>query len=130
VLSAVRLAYDGRTILNTRPVLDWLGALGEAPFGRQTPDGYPLTGAGWESPGQMSRRFEIARAIGSGNVHLFDAEDGGTPPATGFPQLSNRLYYEAIEPFLAANTRAALNEASSPQEWNAFMLASPEMNYE
>ena len=43
VLSAVRLAYDGRTISNTRPLLDWLNALGEAPYGRQTPDGYPLT---------------------------------------------------------------------------------------
>jgi hypothetical protein len=78
----------------------------------------------------MSRRFEIARAIGTGNVHLFDAEDGGTATTTGFPQLSNRLYYEAIEPFLAATTRTALAQASSPQEWNTFLLASPEMNYE
>ena len=130
VISAVRLAYDGRTISNTRPLLEWLNALGEAPFGRQTPDGYPLAGASWESPGQMSRRFEIARAIGNGNVHLFEAEDGGSAAVTGFPQLSNRLYYEAIEPFLAANTRQALAQANSPQEWNTFMLASPEMNYE
>jgi uncharacterized protein (DUF1800 family) len=130
VLSAVRVAYDGRTISNTRPLLDWLNALGEAPFGRQTPDGYPLTASNWESPGQMSRRFEIARAIGTGNVHLFDPEDGGAATATGFPQLSNRLFYEAIEPFLAAKTRAALAQASSPQEWNTFLLAAPEMNYE
>src|SRR5579863_984820 len=84
VISAVRLAYDGRTITNTRPLLDWLNALGEAPFGRQTPDGYPLTGASWESPGQMSRRFEIARAIGNGNVHLFESEDGGSAVLAGF----------------------------------------------
>jgi uncharacterized protein (DUF1800 family) len=130
VLSAVRVAYDGRTISNTRPLLDWLNALGEAPFARQTPDGYPLTASNWESPGQMSRRFEIARAIGTGNVHLFDAEDGGAATPPGFPQLSNRLYFEAIEPFLAASTRAALAQASSPQEWNTFLLAAPEMNYE
>jgi uncharacterized protein (DUF1800 family) len=130
VLSAVRLAYDGRTISNTRPLLDWLNALGEAPYGRQTPDGYPLSGGNWESPGQMSRRFEIARAIGTGNVHLFDAEEVGAVSASGFPQLSNRLYYEAIEPFLARNTRSALDQASSQQEWNTFLLASPEMNYE
>jgi uncharacterized protein (DUF1800 family) len=130
VLSAVRLAYDGRTISNARPLLDWLNALGEAPYGRQTPDGYPLVAAGWESPGQMSRRFEIARAIGTGNAHLFDAEDGGVGSTVGFPQLSNRLFYEAIEPFLAASTRAALNQATSPQEWNTFLLAAPEMNYE
>jgi uncharacterized protein (DUF1800 family) len=130
VLSSVRLAYDGRTISNSRPLLEWLNALGEAPFGRQTPDGYPLSASTWESPGQMSRRFEIARAIGTGNVHLFDPEDGGTATTTGFPQLSNRLYFEAIEPFLNSGTRAALNQASSPQEWNTFLLASPEMNYE
>jgi uncharacterized protein (DUF1800 family) len=130
VLSSVRLAYDGRTISNSRPLLDWLNALGEAPFGRQTPDGYPLSAASWQSPGQMSRRFEIARAIGSGNVHLFDPEEGSTATTTGFPQLSNRLYYEAIEPFLSAGTRVALNQANSPQEWNTFLLASPEMNYE
>jgi uncharacterized protein (DUF1800 family) len=130
VLSAVRLAYDGRTITNTRPLLDWLNALGEAPYARLTPDGYPLAAASWQSPGQMSRRFEIARAIGTGNAHLFDADGGGTSAATGFPQLSNRVYFEAIEPFLAANTRAALRQAGSPQEWNTFLLASPDMNYE
>ncbi len=130
VVSAVRVAYDGRILSNTHPLLDWLNALGEAPFNRLTPDGYPLTGASCQSPGQMSRRFEIARAIGTGNVHLFDPEDGGTNPGSGFPQLSNRLYFEAIEPFLAANTRAALQRANSPQEWNTFLLASPEMNYE
>lgn len=134
VISAVRLAYDGRTISNTRPLVNWLNALGEAPFGRPTPDGYPLTGPSWESPGQMSRRFEIARAIGGGNVHLFDAEDDGSSPAAAtdfrFPQLTNPLYYAAIEPFLAAQTRAALDQAGSPQEWNAFLLASPDMNYE
>jgi uncharacterized protein (DUF1800 family) len=130
VLSSVRLAYDGRTISNTRPLLDWLNALGEAPYGRQTPDGYPLTAISWQSPGQMSRRFEIARAIGSGNVHLFDPEDGTSAGSGGFPQLSNRLYFEAVEPFLTASTRTALDAARSPQEWNTFLLASPEMNYE
>ena len=78
----------------------------------------------------MSRRFEIARAIGTGNARLFDREDGGAANAMGFPQLPNRLYYEAIEPTLAAGTRSALKQARSPQEWNTFLLASPEMNYD
>ncbi len=130
VVSAVRFAYDGRPISNTRPVLNWLNGLGEAPFGRQTPDGYPLAEPSWASSGQMSRRFEIARAIGSGNAGLFDPEDGGPPDLSGFPQLSNRLYFEAVEPFLAARTRTALNRANSQQEWNTFLLSSPEFNYE
>ena len=130
VLSAVRFAYDGRTITNTRPVFNWLNGLGETPFGRATPDGYPLTETAWASSGQMSRRFEIARAIGSGNAPLFDSEQG-TPAATsGFPQLSNRLYFEAVEPFLTARTREALSRAGSQQEWNMFLLSSPDFNYE
>lgn len=130
VISAVRFAYDGRTITNTRPMLNWLNGLGEAPFGRSTPDGYPLTEAAWASSGQMSRRFEIARSIGSGNARLFDPEEGAAAAAAGFPQLSNRLYFEAVEPFLKARTRAALARADSQQEWNTFLLASPDFNYE
>jgi uncharacterized protein (DUF1800 family) len=111
-------------------MLNWLSGLGEAPFGRATPDGYPLTELAWASSGQMSRRFEIARAIGSGNAALFDAEDGAAAGGGGFPQLSNRLYYEAVEPFLGARTKDALAHANSQQEWNTFLLASPEFNFE
>ena len=78
----------------------------------------------------MSRRFEIARAIGAGSAGLFDAEDSGAATSGGFPQLSNRLYFEAVEPFLVAHTREALNHATSQQEWNTFLLSSPDFNYE
>jgi uncharacterized protein (DUF1800 family) len=130
VVSAIRFAYDGKPISNTRPVLNWLNGLGEAPYGRPTPDGYPLTELGWASSGQMSRRFEIARAIGAGNAGLFNPEDGAAASASGFPQLSNRLYFEAVEPFLAVRTKDALNRANSQQEWNTFLLSSPEFSYE
>jgi uncharacterized protein (DUF1800 family) len=130
VVSAVRLAYDGRSISNTHPLLNWLNALGEGPYNHPTPDGYPLSESTWASPGQISRRFEIARSIGAGNAGLFDPEDGSAASVTGFPQLSNRLYFEAIEPFLATSTRNALDRASSQQEWNTFLLSSPDFNYE
>jgi uncharacterized protein (DUF1800 family) len=130
VVSSVRLAYDGKPISNAHPMLNWLNGLGEAPFGRQTPDGYPMTELGWASSGQISRRFEIARSIGAGNAALFDPEDGGTASTVGFPQLSNRLYFEALEPFLAARTKDALGRANSQQEWNTFLLSSPDFSYE
>jgi uncharacterized protein (DUF1800 family) len=130
VVSAVRFAYDGRPITNTRPLFRWMNDLGEAPYGHQTPDGYALTEAGWASSGQMSRRFEIARAIGAGNAGLFDAEEGGTGTASGFPQLSNRLYFGSLEPLLSAQTKATLGAANSQQEWNMLLLSSPEFNYE
>jgi uncharacterized protein (DUF1800 family) len=130
VVSAVRFAYDDRPIGNTRPMLNWLNSLGEGPYGRQTPDGYPLTELGWASSGQMSRRFEIARAIGAGNAGLFDSEDGSAAHSSGFPQLSNRLYFETVEPLLAVRTKDALNRANSQQEWNLFLLSSPDFSYE
>lgn len=130
VVSAVRFAYDGRPISNTRPMFNWLNGLGEALYGRQTPDGYPLTELNWASSGQMSRRFEIARSIGAGNAGLFAAEEGSAAIDAGFPQLSNRLYFEAVEPFLVAHTKDALNRANSQQEWNTFLLSSPDFGYE
>jgi hypothetical protein len=74
----------------------------------------------------MAKRFEIARAIGSGNAGLFDGDGGKPGPGTGFPRPSNRLYFEAIEPLLSPSTLRALDRASSQQEWNTFLLASPE----
>jgi uncharacterized protein (DUF1800 family) len=124
VVSAVRLAYDGRVIDNPQPLVNWVRALGEAPYGRQTPDGYPLTREGWSSPGQLSRRFDIARVIGSGRAPLFAQQ------STPGPRLSDGIYREALEPFLAGTTRTALEQARSPAEWNAFLLFSPEFNYE
>jgi uncharacterized protein (DUF1800 family) len=129
VVSALRLAYDDRPILNTHPVLGWLGGLGQAPFGRQTPDGYPLDESGWASSGQMSRRFEIARAIGSGPAGLFDPEDGSAATTHGFPRLANALYFSRIEPALSPTTRRALEATASQPEWNTVLLASPEFNY-
>ncbi len=127
VVSSMRLAYDGRTITNYRPVVNWLQLLGEPLYGRVTPDGYPLTEAAWTSSGQMVRRFEIARAIGTGNAGLFNSEDtNATGPGTGFPMPASRVFFDAIEPTLGAATRSALDRASSQQEWNTLLLASPD----
>ena len=128
VVSSVRLAYDGKTITNMHPIVTWLNNQGEALFGHSTPDGYALTENAWASSGQMSRRFEIARIIGSGNAGLFDAADGTKSLDMGFPKLSSKLYYDGIEPYLSKTTLAALDRSASQQEWNAFLLASPEFN--
>jgi len=126
VVSSLRLAYDGKRISNYRPLFNWLQQLGEPPYGRVTPDGYPLAESAWTSSGQMVKRFEIARAIGSGNARLFDTDEGKPGPRAGFPMLTSRLFYEAIEPTLSPKTRAALDQTTSPQEWNTVLLASPD----
>ena len=124
VLSALRLAYDGRVILNAGPVQGWLGRLGQPLFGRSTPDGYPLDGAAWSGPGQMTTRFDVAKQIGSGPAGLFKAPDGAERPA--FPLLQNALYFDRLAARLAPATRAALADAVSPQDWNTLFLSSPD----
>jgi uncharacterized protein (DUF1800 family) len=126
VVSSVRLAYEDKTLTNYHPLVGWLTQLGEPLYGRVTPDGYPLGEAAWTSSGQMVRRFEIARAIGSGNAGLFNNEDNSPGMAAGFPMLTSRFYYEAIEPSLGPRTRAALGKTNSQQEWNTVLLASPD----
>jgi uncharacterized protein (DUF1800 family) len=128
VISSLRLAYV-KPIANTHPIVNWLNSLGQPLFGRLTPDGYPLAESGWASSGQMSRRFEIARAIASGNAGLFEPEDGTPATITGFPRLATRLYFDSIEAHLSMQTRETLERANSQLEWNTFLLASPEFNY-
>lgn len=127
VVSAVRLSYDDKPILNAGPMLSWLARMGQPLYGRQTPDGYPLTDAAWASPGQMTTRFDIARTIGSGSAGLFRTEGPQPQEKVAFPQLASALYYQSLQPGLSPATRQALEQAASPQEWNTFLLSSPEM---
>jgi len=124
-ISAVRLAYGDRVILNPQPVVNWLNRMGQGLYNHETPDGYPLVRAAWSSPGQMATRFDIARQIGSGSAGLF-RPPGATADVPAFPQLQNALYYNAIGDTLGAPTRTALTQAASPQEWNSLFLSSPE----
>jgi uncharacterized protein (DUF1800 family) len=126
VVSAVRLAYDEKPILNAGPMLNWLNRMGEPLYAHATPDGYPLTQAAWASSGQMTTRFEIAKAIGSGSAGLFKADGPQGAERPAFPQLANALYYQSLQQNLGPATRQALDQANSPQEWNMYLLSSPE----
>jgi uncharacterized protein (DUF1800 family) len=129
VVSAVRLAYDGRPIVNAAPMLGWLNRMGQGLYNRQTPDGYPMDEAAWASSGQMSTRFEIARSIGSGSAGLFRADVPNAVDVPAFPQLSNALYHEYLAGALSERTRLALAGATSATEWNIILLSSPELMF-
>jgi uncharacterized protein (DUF1800 family) len=126
VISALRLAYDDKVVLNIGPAQGWIGRLAQTLYGKETPDGYPLNDGAWNGPGQMATRFEVARAIGANAAGLFKTD--GPPPTEqpAFPLLANALFFSSIQPMLAEPTQKALSLAGSPPEWNALFLSSPE----
>lgn len=107
LLSAARLSCDGRPLPAASAVVTWLGRLGESRFGRTTPDGHPLTSGAWLGSGQMSTRFEMAKALGA--------------------QREQRLQCSAQT--LAVGTQQALAQARTVAEWNMLRLAAPEFMY-
>ena len=93
-----------------------------------TPDGYPLDSASWSGSGQMSTRFEMARALGAGALAAPPMNDDAAPRAAPRmpPALAQTAYVRAMEPTWSPATRNALAQATSPREWNLLFLASPE----
>jgi len=129
VLSAVRLAYDDKIILNTAPILGWLNRMAEGIYNHPTPDGYSMNSVSWNGPGQLAVRFEIARQIGSGSAGLFKPPEPGATDHPAFPRLQNALYFSGLRQMLRPATQAALDQAISPQDWNMLFLCSPEFMY-
>jgi len=126
-LAGVRLAYGERVIANPDPLLGWINRMGEPLYGHETPDGYPLTQSAWASAGQMATRFEIARALGASGAVLLRTSPGAPLEKPPYPPLAASPVVQAWLPTLAPATRAALAEARNPQDWNSYLLSSPEM---
>ncbi len=126
VVAAVRLAYDGRVVSNVNPMLNWTTRLGEPLYGHETPDGYPLNRAAWASAGQMTTRFEIARTLGANGAVLFRSDDAVPLEKPAWPLLAASSVAQALQTRYSASTQAALAHAASPQDWNTYLLASPE----
>jgi hypothetical protein len=100
--------------------------MGEGLFNHETPDGYSMSSASWNGPGQMMVRFEIARQIGSGSAGLFKPDLPNAVDQPAFPLLQNALYFNGLRQTLGPATLTTLDKAISPQDWNALFLSSPE----
>jgi uncharacterized protein (DUF1800 family) len=152
VLSAVRLAYDDRIVVNTQPIEGWLNRLAEGLYNHPTPDGFPVEAAAWNGPGQMAVRFEIARQIAFGAPALFKPENAPPPPGVSpsptpvpgvppvpapptpgvppvpvppppVPDLRGRV--ALLFPAVGGATAATLAQATSPGDFNTLFLSSP-----
>jgi uncharacterized protein (DUF1800 family) len=126
VISAVRLGYGDRTIVESQPMANWLTRLGEGLYDHTTPDGYPLTSAAWSGPGQLTTRFEIARDVGSGAPGMFPGSGDQPKPPVERPPIQALLQKISLDKSLGTPTLSVLGQAGSPQEWNVLFLSSPE----
>jgi len=125
LVSGLRAGFEDRPVLTSLPLQNWLKRLGQGLYDRLTPDGYPLTADAWNSPGQMTTRFEIARQMGAGAAALFRPEGSREPVA--MPDL--RALQQRVAATAAPATRQTLAEASSPQQWLGLWLSSPDFMY-
>lgn len=135
VLSAVRLAFDDRIVVNTQPIEGMLNRLAEGLYNHPTPDGYPSDAAAWNGPGQLALRFEIARQIGGGAPGLFKSASAPSPPPpvpglplpqqTPVPIPDLRRRVAVLFPAAVSATAATLAQAKTPAEFDALFLSSP-----
>lgn len=129
VVGSVRLAYGGRVVASVDPMIGWINRMGETLYAHETPDGYSLTQDAWASAGQMTTRFEIARALGANGAVLFRGDNQAPLEKPPFPPLAESAPVRDGLPALSSATRQALAQAATPQDWNTFYLASPEHNH-
>ncbi|HEX4095729.1 MAG TPA: DUF1800 domain-containing protein, partial [Caulobacteraceae bacterium] len=126
VVSAVRLAYGDQPIVNVRPMANWLTRLAEGAYDHETPDGYPVTSPAWDGPGQLAARFEVAREMAASRPAFFTPPSQHPNGPAAQPELKAELQKVNLQSRLGAPTRAVLDQAGTPLEWNALFLSSPE----
>ena len=131
VVSAVRFAYDGRPISNTRPLLNWLNGLGEAPFGRQTPGRLSADGTelGELRPNEPPLRDRATHRFGQ--LPGCSIRKTAAPRPRAASRSSRTVCTSRRSSHSSRRTRGMrLNRANSQQEWNTFLLSSPDFSYE
>jgi uncharacterized protein (DUF1800 family) len=79
VKSPLELVLSARRALSApvdtaAEVIDLLIALGQPPFGRETPEGWPETGAGWMNAGAIMARIDLAVRISRGELPSIPVE--------------------------------------------------------
>lgn len=130
-VSSVRAA--GVSIANTRPLTGWLLQQGMPLYGCLTPNGYKNTEEAWLNPDAMTRRINLATALGSGRLPLGQPADVTMARGDGMPNpnegtitpLDGKMLARTLGERFGAGTRAALEAAPEPLR-AALMLGSPE----
>ena len=130
VVSALRAG--ARRVNDARPVYGVLAQLGQPPYGRQTPDGWPHTQAAWLNPDAITRRISLATAFASGRLRFLAAPDASVTPVAGGMDtereaggLDADALLATLGPIITPDTRATVR--SEPAALRAaLVLGSPD----
>ncbi|MBQ0959337.1 DUF1800 domain-containing protein [Ideonella sp. 4Y11] len=114
VVSALREQRPPGAGLQPDLPVSWMARLGEAPYQRGTPDGYPLERTAWAAPGQLALRFELARSMALRWPTVWGQAADTPLPADG------------ADGSTSASTREVLASARRPAERLALWWSSPE----
>jgi len=127
IYSAFRmLATRDANLAEASVINSYLSMLGQPLFGCMTPNGYALTADQWLGPGQLTQRFDVARAIAATKIR--DNKKQRTESVEG---LSNVLLSSAIgEKIFSQASLAAIRGSKSKEEELIYLMASPEFNRE
>ena len=119
LISAARLIPENSPITHPLMLVNWSHRLGEALYGRPSPDGYPTNASDWNGSGQMATRFEFAE---------FFANHPGA-----LVQPAPRALVDFDSPFMqtltagyGASTRAVMAQADNPRQKISLLLSAPE----
>ena len=126
-----------------RPLVGALHQLGEPPCEHISPDGYALRGADWMSADQIGKRIDLSQKLFQSAGILFTDENLADPQTPADQQKLQQLrrtawethqpqafaLNELLRPMLSEQTRQALEQSRSTQEWTGLLLASPEFMY-
>lgn len=110
VVSSARILADDQPIARWLPFVNQLNKLDQLPFGRQTPDGYPMQASYWNGSGQMVARFDAAQQFVQRDPKVLEKSSAVT-------------WYLAK---MNSASRSPITEAKTPKEKMQLFLSSPE----
>ncbi|WP_298217812.1 DUF1800 domain-containing protein [Halothiobacillus sp.] len=119
LISAARLLPDEVVINHTDPLVNWSNLMGEALYGRSTPDGYQLGASHWNGSGQMANRFEFAGFIAARPGALVQ------PPPKVLIDMNSPFIQELLGSF-STQTRKIIEQAKNSRQTVSLLLSAPE----
>jgi uncharacterized protein (DUF1800 family) len=109
----------GRPVQDAERLARWCQQLGQRLFFRSTPDGYSWLGADWANPGQLTLRWQVARALVSEQARVFGA-------GLSVQDVLQTPLLRQMQEHVSPQTAMVLEAAASPAERLVLLLLAPE----